>query len=217
MKERPIIFSTEMVKAILAGRKTQTRRIIKPEWLRCLDPEDDPEAVLWQSPFQIGDLLWVRENGWIHNRYQPGYHLSIGGNLFFQADQLNGFKHKGWVKEHYKFFPSIHMPKAAARIWLQITDIKVEQLQHISKEDAIAEGIGITDTHKEFVLYKNYSTPGADLTTPQISFMTLWESINGKDSWAANPWVWAITFKVLSTTGKPAFAKATADKEVSHV
>lgn len=102
------------------------------------------------------------------------------------------------IEEHMPWRPSIYLPKSAARIWLQIEDIRVEQLQDISEDDAIAEGI-----EKGPNGYLNYQEGGFHNQLPKNSFRTLWESINGPDSWNANPWVWAITFKVLSTTGRP--------------
>jgi hypothetical protein len=116
------------------------------------------------------------------------------------------------------------MPKEAARIWLQITDVKAERLQDISEEDAIAEGICCVDDSP--VLYENYLfnkkkamwpgfgniTKTYGFTNPYHSFRSLIEKINGAQSWDANPWVWAIKYKVISTTGKPSFDYAQCKK-----
>lgn len=223
-KERPILFSTEMVKAILEGRKTQTRRVMKPQPVNIYDakgeypgkpilvydPNNSPVKgwthVAPMNPYGlIGDILWVRETFFL-NRYFNGLHECCF--TYFKTD------FEGPVSWNWK--PSIHMPKAAARIWLEITDIRVERLQDISNEDALTEGIdrrwdGLF--HEE--RYKDYlSKPGGawiafadgrptwygEWREPVSSFQSLWTSINGPCSWGDNPWVWVISFKVLSTT-----------------
>ncbi|GAA4328419.1 hypothetical protein [Flaviaesturariibacter amylovorans] len=103
---------------------------------------------------------------------------------------------EGWYKRN-----SLFMPKEAARIWLEVTDVRVERLQDISEADAEAEGIELVE-HNCFRNY-NAADPYQYLEDPTGSFRSLWQSINGPESWDANPWVWRISFKVLSTTGKP--------------
>ncbi len=190
MKEKPIIFSTEMVRAILEGRKTQTRRIFSCNWRH--DIEDGkayiempdgtwPELI---SPFgKPGDLLWVRETFCIDSRGahgdDPGYYYKADIPTYEDGPEI-------WP-DSWK--PCIYMPKAAARIWLQITDVKVERLQDISEEDAKKEGV-----RPNFSMTVDFYT---------FAFMNLWESIYGDGSWVKNPWLWVISFKVLSTTGKP--------------
>lgn len=217
-KERPMLYSTDMVVSILEDRKTKTRRMAGLEtintspdsvtFIRELHPnykqKDQPvfrfkskpeslasEYIDVQCPYgKTGDILWVRET-WTR--------IAEDSITVFKAD------YKGQpVAWNWK--PSIHMPKVAARIWLQITDIKVERLQQITEEDALAEGI----IECEDGTYYNYFTQkglryrdGVECLLAKGSFQSLWCSINGLDSWAHNPWVWVISFKVLSKTGKP--------------
>lgn len=209
MKEIPILFSTPMVKAILEGRKTQTRRILKkqpppgyerhcwynaPRYGFTHDPAPSDNWHTIKSPFgKIGDILWVRET-W----QAEGMPIAPEGD----HDELI-YRYKATEKEDLlsKWRPSIFMPKNAARIWLQVIDIRVERLQDISENDATAEGIKVINGK-----YKNYWDSADRFPTwahARQSFKTLWQVINSEESWEANPWVWVILFKVLSTTGKP--------------
>jgi hypothetical protein len=201
LKEIPILFSTDMVKAILDGSKTMTRRIMKPQ-----PTPDDIEKIkdwndeLFTRPKYIkGDLIWVRET-----------YTKILGDC--QCDStcncgIIWYKTKGPIDSMTKWTPSIFMPKAAARIWLEVTNIKVERLQSITEADAIKEGIKRLIPHYNGIsttaVYKNYISETSIRCKPLVSFQSLWEKINGPDSWNANPWIWVIEFKVLSTTGKP--------------
>lgn len=184
MKEHPILFSTEMVKAILAGNKTQTRRIVKAEIpvniTKIIESDIDKQFhELWKGgvseylikcPYgQPGDLLWVRET-WAQVKGSDKIH--------FKADFKNPQNYKGWK-------PSIHLKKEAARIWLQIEEINVERLRDIKSHDAMCEGM--IENGEPFV--------------PR--FYDLWIKINGQQSFDLNPWVWVIKFKVISKTGKP--------------
>lgn len=158
MKERPILFSAEMVRAILDGRKTQTRRVIKPQPINALDrppPCDCPYG-------KIGDRLWVRET-------QAKFHPAV-----YMADVAEDFY------PSYLWTPSIHMPRVASRITLEITAARVERLQDISEADAMAEGVSWKH---------NPALP----TTPVNAFAALWTSVGG--DWDANPWVWCIDFQ----------------------
>jgi hypothetical protein len=180
MKEHPILFSTPMVQAILEGRKTQTRRIVKPQpklhdennWPWKITDKNGPEP--YDCPYgQPGDVLWVRET----------FSIYLDAYLFKSTNTI--FKGVKWK-------PSIHMPKDVAQIWLQITEVKVELVQNISNEDVIAEGVkaDIATDHPRGVHY--------------TAFSDLWIKINGNGSWISNPWVWVVKFKILSTTGKSA-------------
>ena len=237
--ELPILFQTEMVQANLEGRKKQTRRTrgldsinVDPDfWSRKGDPRmylerfwdstreinpnpieihfvfKDPlgENTYIKSPFgKPGDLLWVKET---FGRSAIDDDLTDTPYLY-KADYIV----PEWVTpalstNHWK--PSIHMPKDAARIWLMIEDIRVERVQEISEEDAIAEGIGRwveTRMKSQPTHYKVYtdSDPEALYTScPKDSFETLWVSINGEESWQSNPWVWVIRYRILSKTGRP--------------
>lgn len=211
-----------MVQALLAGMKTQTRRIVKPQPTMSMIPEPhfvwNPKKLnghafyfsgsraglvdvltsqeLEVCPYgQVGDILWVRETFVFRDKH---------GKNYFKADYPNyePYAHNGWK-------PSIHMPKVASRIWLEITDIRVQRAQDISEEDAIAEGVGElisslnADTGAK--MYVNYEdlNDRQGYFSPQMSFITLWECINGHGTWKDNLWVWAVSFKVLSTTGRP--------------
>lgn len=198
-KQRPILFSTEMVKAILEGRKTQTRRVIKPfenlnnnaiVFKENAFPRFQFEAryqnIDWQlnCPYgKPGDVLWVRET----------YHKSEGT---FPTTYL----YKAVYGESYdvKWKPSIFMPKDAARIWLEITKVRVERLLDISEDDAFNEGVRYwTHDNDQQMLdahFKDYRTGLRNLVSAHSSFLSLWESINGEESIHSNPWVWVIEF-----------------------
>lgn len=183
MKYTPILFSTEMVKAILEGRKTQTRRIVKPQPII----DEDSGRVFtghmpakrspfdihnWKEPYaevlspygQPGDVLWVRETV---NKGQ-------NGQFHYKANELGPLNEVKWT-------PSIHMPKEACRLFLKVKDIRVERLQEISEEDAIAEGVRLYDSKKWF--------------KHNHIFEELWQNLCGVESWEANPWVWVIEFE----------------------
>ena len=204
MKESPILFSAPMVRALLAGTKTQTRRIFKPDRMTWdangryttyamrggeLSTTGSgpfkPSSWLHYCPYgQPGDRLWVRETfaridgqtrPWIETDYQATY--THGDRL---GDTL-GIK-KRWT-------PSIHMPRHASRITLEVTGVRVERLQDISSDDARAEGCPdkpIDDAEQASI----------DLLA-KLWYHDLWEQINGLDSWAANPWVWVVEFKAI--------------------
>ncbi|HGM5918322.1 TPA: hypothetical protein ACKP5X_000585 [Stenotrophomonas maltophilia] len=181
MAERPILFNGAMVRAILTGRKTQTRRAVKGEALEWLGiSKFGPEYVATPGndlcPFgHPGDRLWVREtwtNAWDEERNQwtdpERYHYRADG---IEAAHVDGMGRSPWI-------PSIHMPRRACRLVLEITDVRVERLQAISEADARAEGV--------------------DPEMPDecaLAFDRLWTSINGPASWPSDPWVWVIEFK----------------------
>lgn len=206
MKERPIIFHAEMVRAILAGRKTQTRRIVKPLHMATVDAEQFP--ILAMCPYgSPGGRLWVGETcraeaigdeGLCGVRYVADGQFMPIANTREASDR--------WVQLYWSrgmegaTVPPIHMPQWASRITLEITGVRVERLQEISEADAIAEGID-----GAFVeggrYWRNYSLSDAEamcapmLNFPTESYRTLWESINGPGSWDANPFVWVVTFR----------------------
>jgi hypothetical protein len=216
-RERPIIFSGEMVRAILEGRKTQTRRIVKPQpegieapeegfihlsddgllggrqRYLCGDPENPGVDVEWwefpvRCPHGIpGDRLWVRETFW----QECNVGMTVSEEIVSE-----------WISEaHYEYpgrrrrgnscgkRPSIHMPRWASRILLEVADIRVERLQGIRETDAMAEGV--TPANSEWdACYTD-------------AFIRLWDSINAKRGfgWDVNPWVWVIEFKVVASRG----------------
>ena len=192
MKETGMLFTSQMVRAILEGRKTQTRRVAKPVkhpdlgnlyTPGALAMEREPQHVIDRAcPLgQPGDRIYVRETFSQHPEW---------GQLAFRADGEEFEDADGWLWEP-KWIPSIHMPKDLARIWLEITGVRVERIQEITPDDCIAEGAWPVEQRE---LGRGHEAVSA--------FQKLWESTDG--DWDANPWVWVIDFKVLSTTGRPA-------------
>ncbi|WP_068638768.1 hypothetical protein [Thauera butanivorans] len=232
MKERPILFSAPMVRAILEGRKTQTRRIVKPQpyiddqgnfcWngrnfgqdfngphiQAIASPIPSSKTKRVHCPFgKPGDRLWVRE-AWAETDREDGTPViayRAGGNIAIGRDHPKGNDYLidtiAWddVPHVETWRPSIHMPRWASRILLEITAVRVERLQDISEADARAEGIEQTVTGDGWRRYcADIEQEAAGLTpcsTAEISYRSLWESINGPGSWLANPWVWVVEFK----------------------
>lgn len=191
MKERPILFNADMVRAILDGRKTQTRRVVKADF-DIIGECDDGSLWPWREdcenggdiwypcPYgQPGDRLWVRETWAMSGHQRVEYRAAPADGSDFRCVD--------------RWRPSIHMPRWASRITLEITAVRVERLQDISEEDAKAEGVwkyGDEDCWKIYTKTTSFGT-----SCPRRSFESLWQSINGPDSWNANPWVWVIEFK----------------------
>lgn len=201
MKERPILFSGPMVRAILDGRKTQTRRVIKPQphaaadafaWVargkhsRWTAQKDGKAIGLWfLCPYGgPGDRLWVRET-WCEFIDDQGRAVACAAD--------------GWAEcpaEDDRWRPSIFMPRWASRITLEITGVRVERVQDVSETDAWAEGISIA---KEQTWRPLGSKEPYQPYPPQMAFGALWDEINAKRgySWESNPWVWVVEFKKL--------------------
>ena len=205
MRVLPILFNTEMVKAILEGRKTVTRRVIKPQpvlkngfwelggaaWSENIhDLTPIPHHSLYnRMPYKPEDILYVRET-FCPNYYDKevaDYYANGNRTLFkteFDASKM------GDVVPEPKWRPAIHMPKEAARIFLRVTNVRVEQLQEITEEGAAAEG-----------LYKGWriGDRGSLALSARQGFMWLWGHITSNlpaaECWAANPWVWVIEFE----------------------
>lgn len=230
-RERPIIFRGEMVRAILAGRKTQTRRIVRPQPAANLGELPGPA---WNSGFvdvacphgRPGDRLWVRET-WAKCDQMIGFRTTEsdeGEDVAFAADKtalmwcMDGRRVAAdtysWNWGKLRWRPSIHMPRWASRLTLEITDVRVERLQEISEKDAQAEGAGIdwerVDSGRSVAEsdYPCVACSGdprgiAELCHPigrgkpwRCVFANLWDAINGKRApWAENPWIWAMTFR----------------------
>ena len=204
MKERPIIFSTPMVQALQDGRKTQSRRLVKGTALEWLAPDMfTPEFVADQanqlcSYGQPGDLLWVRETHYLHVDYLNGHndeYLQPGENCYYQAE--HDWSQLGFIKAWYKKRPSIFMPKAAARVWLRITDIRVERLLDISGEDAEKEGIEKLENGFWKCYDPDINDGEGSCPMASISFVTLWASIHGPQAYNENPWVWVLEFEKI--------------------
>ena len=173
MKVKPILFNTPMVQALLDGEKTMTRRVVKNfnGIHNCIFNDSKIKGI---CPYgAVGDLLYVRET--IRKSINP---LTDGWGVYVAGDE-EACDAWHWKK---KSLPPMHMPRGLSRLTLEITDVKVERLQDISRGDAMAEGRPFPNIAKE--------------TDPVGWFKALWQSINGKDSWESNPWVWGIEFKV---------------------
>ena len=210
MTERGMIFNAEMVRAILDGRKTQTRRPVKfpvhDKNLGCelagneLAGELSAGNYLNSAFGKPGDRIWVRET------FQgPLFDYDLMDSYSkdptpFEKPEFCVYKADGVPAPefydaddelHCCWRPSIHMPRWASRILLEITDVRVERLNAISQEDAQAEGMELTGWRP------TYSDPdsGGEVMTPYDNFAELWSSIYGDESWKANPWVWVISFK----------------------
>jgi hypothetical protein len=240
VKERPILFSGEMVRAILDGRKTQTRRKMKPQpapltsdaatlgipategdWafsygngpsFRVSSKRNGPDnwAVDCPCPYGLpGDRLWVREAWQITGRLGTEYAVwypaggeAVGIDVGFEgpSPKWDAMIHDDRVR------PSIHMPRWACRLTLEITDVRVERLHEISEADAIAEGVlawresWTTTQAATAALFASVSRLATKSdSVPVWLFHQLWESINGHESLLANPWVWVISFKPLTS------------------
>jgi hypothetical protein len=186
MKERPILFSAPMVRALLDGMKTQTRRIADD--FIGFAGSGQPLTVRGGSPCeyvcpygQPGDRLWVREAWKAHSVFDNVPPRDIPKTcVWYPAD--SGYMPGSRAR------PSIHMPRWASRITLEIVSVRVERLQDISEADALAEGVSDTGSM--------ITGDGAnEISGPIAEYAVLWESINGHRSWEANPWVWVVEFK----------------------
>lgn len=184
MKERGILFQAPMVRALLAGEKTQTRRILKRFEMRAGMPEPEYASLLRCCPYgATGDRLWVRE---AHSlRPAVGDPETIVAAYRATDHECNA-----------PWRPSIHMPRWACRLVLEVTAVRVERLQDISQADAIAEGIERYAANPSY--WRDYGNPTGVMAAASSSYMSLWDSINGAGSWDANPWVWVIEFKRVS-------------------
>ena len=206
---KPILFNTDMVRAILEDRKTETRRLIKPPYFVAGD-EDDPRSLQAlrtapkgsqiyikigrmpypQDPYKIGSYMYVRETWCSYDKDHiiDNVKYAYKANETAESEQMR--------KEYgYKWHPSIHMPKEAARIFLKVTDVRVEKLQDITEEQADKEGC-----INSFGFIRSYDNEYDIPHTARQDFITIWDSTVPKKEldqygWEANPWVWVIEFK----------------------
>lgn len=213
MRARPILFSAPMVRAILreieqpGTGKTQTRRVLsngRPNSLFNGQWADsyvlDPGNQSWrddETRYRVGDRLYVREAwrcGAVHD-YRPPRELRPGGFIAYEADAPHELS-----PLHGRFRQGMHMPRWASRITLIVTDVRVQRLNEISDEDAIAEGV-VNTGRREGAPYDHFAVPGCAEAgmehDPVPVFGNLWEFINGEGSWNANPWVAAYTFRPI--------------------
>lgn len=190
MAYKPILFNTEMVQAILAGRKTQTRRVCKGQG------ECSPAQCGYHPPYKPGDILWVRET-WCKNKNPNSQNF---GGYEYRADYEGAL-----CQDLITWRPSIHMPTEAARIFLRVKDVRAERLLDMSEADCLAEGImGFTKDGK----ITKFSTLSGDMPSvpwqdmpenPVHAFWDLWNSTikpadRNRYGWLENPWVWVIEF-----------------------
>lgn len=209
-KERPIIFNTEMVKAILDGRKTQTRRVIKPQ------PEINGNHGKWRDSFSYDietlkqlliknkspyglpdDLLYVRET-WQALEY--GSYKPFECRPSEIPEQYADFRYKASEGDvGYTWKPNIHMPKIASRIWLKVKDVRVERVQDIPIQSIPLEGIDIPTYQDSYGYGKRLKE----------EWIKLWDSINADRGYSfnSNPWCWVVYFEVVSVNGKPERSK----------
>ena len=235
---KPILFSTPMVQAILAGTKKQTRRVVSlpnsiefpeeveftrmqsgyPDGTRAVFGYMDEPNSFSVSGYQIGDVLWVRET-WLKIIKDVEFEGRTT-EFAYRANQKENEEKFGHIKngigkrfiDAWKWKPSIFMPKEAARIFLKVIDVRVEELQDITEADAIAEGIMVKKKYFEQVceipisqiandvdVYHNYITGFYErgCLHPEWSFASLWKKINGIESWDLNPLVWVISFEQI--------------------
>lgn len=201
MAIKPILFNTEMVRAILDGRKSCTRRLLKEPFTvhpngYITKPRGNENFCPYEPPYQPGDILYVRETVW----QKIGYYLDVDGET--KPSWYNEFRYvasdekpeTGWNYSWSKR-PSIHMPKEAARIWLKVTDVRVERLQDVTEDGAKAEG---AIDNRGFI--HSPENEYDRIHTARDHFIKIWNSTIKKSDldrygWDANPWVWIIEFE----------------------
>ncbi|OSN39512.1 hypothetical protein [Pseudomonas syringae] len=219
IKERPILFNAPMVRAILSGQKTVTRRAIKfpftDKGFGCelAGNEIGPDEVRNNCPYGVpGQRLWVRETWGVisHDfdehgnmvdwkpdrpafpiremRFGKGYY---SGHVIYRADGEAAWAgdDDGGGDDRSAWKPSIHMPRIASRLLLEVTDVRLERLQDLSEDQALVEGV---------MSCKQDIDPDGNDYSPQELFAVLWTMINGDGSWQSNPWVWVVEFKPVT-------------------
>jgi hypothetical protein len=222
MKERPILFNGQMVRAILEGRKTVTRRLIKDTGCYAIESSvhgvdvvrRELKAMATQCPYgKPGDRLWVRET-WADVNLHGGPGIAYradddvrdlmedesflaDGAFNYNDPRCAKYSFAAWSEDliagtEGRWRPSIHMPRWASRILLEVTDVRVERLQDITEEQAMAEGIERIAGPHSCEPWRNYAGD-RPFSSPVASFSSLWNSTGG--DWDANPWVWVVEFK----------------------
>ncbi|AVG38330.1 hypothetical protein [Achromobacter insolitus] len=206
MRERPILFSAPMVRAILAGNKTQTRRVAKE-----FAGRDDLDAILTRFPNQSGcpygqpgDRLWVRESFWGCDAPGWGDQPCVVYDDEWHGKEYRPAEVRPWARKFGRI-PSIHMPRDCSRITLEITGVRVERLQAITLDDLCEEGISelLEDPHsvpgRAFSRAEHAAIGGVPMKhiPEKYGFAALWDSLNGSGAWDANPWVWVVDFRVV--------------------
>ena len=224
MTDRLIIFSAPMVRALLDGRKTQTRRVLplahpKFSHQNVLDPDmlvdkqyvwfwdgvHDCVGASWTLPYAPGDRLWVREAHYLTDDGESEYAVfaadqgDVDEHLASMQTTMTSHPSIDWSK-HLRLRPSIHMPRWASRLTLTVTDVRVQRLQDISEADAVAEGIQrlIGSKGPNYFTREISGKWSGSFNAPTAAevYSDLWNSLHGPGAWDANPWVVALTFTV---------------------
>lgn len=203
MKERPILMSAPMVLALLSGAKTQTRRLVKPQPVQFHSDAKVGPVDLPRCPYGLaGDRLWVRE-AFARDYFSAAPYEEPTKRHGYRADWTS---RAADVVPEPRWTPSIHMPRWASRIDLEVTGVRVERLQDISEADAVAEGADSMTASRAMwrgsasldgcarAGYPDAPRNTADWT-PRDCFRLLWGAINGPESWSANPWTWVVEFR----------------------
>ena len=205
MKERPILFSAPMVRAILAGTKTQTRRALAPDLfmssggavvrMASAGPATtgirEAHCPYWREP---GDRLYVKETG----HWKTGDVFYRAGTEHYSAETANAAALVALGGDRMRWQPAIHMPRWASRITLEITGVRVERVQDISEADATAEGTPCYVCDRPMDGRSEDDCHCFHRRAAASDYRMLWESINGPGSWDANPWCWVIEFRRVS-------------------
>ncbi len=205
MTDRPILFSGPMVRALIEGRKTQTRRVLKPQPVSCLSWGDPPAGSYpskngWSRlRYAVGDRLWVREAWRLPDCYDDhtpsGFVAQLveggmpgpNGLVRFEADGRDAWCDAYPDLPLGRLRPGMHLPRMLTRLTLTVTEVRMQRLQGISSADAIADG---------FPPHGNSLTIDCDTPDPRNDFRRVWDSVNGPGAWDLNPWVAAYTFTV---------------------
>ena len=221
VRERPILFSGPMVRAILDGRKTQTRRIIKPQpvdlgndvWQFrdrvCISSEDlkdylfhdiyggNDSAMPYGGVYDgYGDRLWVRESFKSRTEFDWATDPDKARHYaLYRADDLEADDDEMHWHDYGRWKPSIHMPRCLSRLTLELTDVRVERVQDIGKDGRKAADVLAEGITPELIEHERKWFHADD--SPALAFARLWDSVNGAGSWKSNPWVWVLCFRRL--------------------
>lgn len=209
LKETPIIMSTPMVQALLEGRKTQTRRLVKANLSQIQNPNFGYSTFTPDGHISTRGRYEQADGGYFFGETFLKLPYGQPGNLLYVRESFAAIDYgnktryafkadDSLIKDKFKWKPSIHMPKKAARIWLSLHECTIERLQDIAATDAEAEG---TPFVHPFARPEDLRIAAREARWID-SFRLLWETIHGAGAWKANPYVWKITFEVLSTTGR---------------
>lgn len=215
MREYPLLMKGPLVRMTLADLKTQTRRVSgldvineAPDLFRLVKITPVPGAplcaffhdghtgaqVLVRCPYgSPGDVLWVRETWAYHLHAMAASNPEVSGPWVYAADGEIALRDR--LCDRWR--PSIHMPRSACRLQLRITDVRIERLQSCSEADAVAEGLIQVKGPLDTFMWQYSEDTGGQFSDPRVAYHMLWDEINGDgpNNWAANPWVWVVSFR----------------------